>query len=107
MLQRRHPAALLGVIVGGIIGFFLDYLRDVLQTKKSTRRLAVALLSESVALRDRYNEVFANYIRRWPVGQPPPPRNEAQEQQFSKSPAQRAHRRVGLNPVLSERAPIS
>ncbi len=63
-------AALSGVIVGFFLNWLRDYVKEVLQTKTARKRLAVALLSESLALRDRYKEAFGNYIQTLPVGQP-------------------------------------
>jgi hypothetical protein len=58
------------VIVGFLLNWLRDYVMGARQTKTARKRLAVALLSESVTLRDRYNEVFGDYIRNLPVGQP-------------------------------------
>src|SRR5713101_5978438 len=63
-------AALVGVVVGFVLNLIGEVLRDVLRERSLRRRLASALLSEVSAIRDRYWEVFGEYISKWQLGQP-------------------------------------
>src|SRR5437899_1947518 len=67
-------AALTSAILGAILAFKLAIRRDTINEQKKTdalrKHLAHALLAESLALRNRFEEVFGTPIREWKPNQP-------------------------------------
>lgn len=80
-MSGESIATLVGAVIGGAIGFGGSYILFLLNWRKesaeqvrnqaeSKRRLATALLAESIVLRDRYLEVMGTKIKDWNPGHP-------------------------------------